>query len=87
LLAQLAAMKGEAYDPAPDLAPEPSEIGSDCSTAGINQLIARNQRLSEARHYAKNGWDTKTPFNQPGLHVPAPRQNENQPAAPQPAAN
>src|SRR5580658_6932999 len=70
LLAQLAAMKGEAYDPAPDLAPEPPEIGSDCSSDDISRLIARNQRLSEARHYAKNGSDAKTAFNQPTFPLP-----------------
>jgi hypothetical protein len=57
LLAQLAATKGEAYDPAPDFPPDLLEIGSDCSTTGFNLLIARNQRLTEARHYAKNHWD------------------------------
>ena len=63
-------MKGEAYDPSSDLPPELLENGSDCSTAGINLLILRNQRLSEARHYAENRWDPKKPFNQSPFQVP-----------------
>ena len=63
-------MKGEACDSAPDFPPELPEIGSDCSSAGIDCLIARNQRLTEARHYGRNHWDPKTPTNQPGLPLP-----------------
>jgi len=49
LLAQLAHSKGEKYNPASDFPPELLQIGSDFSSAGISRLIARNQRLSEAR--------------------------------------
>jgi len=50
LLAQLAHSKGEKYDPASDFPPELLQIGSDFSTAGLSRLIARNQRLNQARH-------------------------------------
>jgi hypothetical protein len=50
LLAQLAHSKGEKYDPANDFPPEILQIGSDFSAAGLSRLIARNQRLNEARH-------------------------------------
>src|ERR1700689_419055 len=56
LLAQLAYSKGEKHDPASDFPPEILQIGSDFSSAGIRRLIARNQRLIEARHCAKNQW-------------------------------
>jgi hypothetical protein len=70
LLAQLATMKGEKYDPSQDFPSKSQEIGSDFSTAGINRQIARSQRLTEARHYAKNAWDPKTPSNQPSFPLP-----------------
>src|SRR5580704_11919024 len=56
LLAQLAHSKGEKYDPARDFPPELLQIGSDFSSAGLSRLIARNQRLNEARHCAENQW-------------------------------
>jgi hypothetical protein len=56
LLAQLAYSKGEKYDPATDFPPEILAIGSDFSSAGIRRLIARNQRLNEARQCAKDQW-------------------------------
>src|SRR6204780_1499007 len=56
LLAQLAYSKGEKYDPANDFPPEIVRTGSDFSTAGIRRLILRNQRLTEARCYAKTQW-------------------------------
>ncbi|MGA3236625.1 MAG: hypothetical protein ABSG03_10005 [Bryobacteraceae bacterium] len=56
LLAQLAYSKGEKYDPARDFPPEILQIGSDFSIAGIRRLVARNQRLNEARHCAKTQW-------------------------------
>jgi hypothetical protein len=55
LLAQLAHSKGEKYDPASDFPPGLLQIGSDYSTTGITRLIARNQRLNEARQLCKNG--------------------------------
>ncbi len=70
LLAQLATMKDEKYDPSQDFPSKSPEIGSDFSTAGITRQIARTQRLTEARHYAKNAWDPKKPFNQPGFPLP-----------------
>jgi hypothetical protein len=53
LLSQLAQSKGEKYDPAADFPPELLGINSDFSGAAITRLIARNQRLNEARDYAK----------------------------------
>ncbi len=44
LLAQLAYSKGEKYDPANDFPPEILSIGSDFSSAGLSQLVNRNQR-------------------------------------------
>src|SRR5580698_5684426 len=71
LLAQLAYSKGEKYDPANDFPPEILQIGSDFSSTGIRRLIARNQRLTEARHCAENRWDPKLPFPKPGFRIPA----------------
>jgi hypothetical protein len=71
LLAQLAYSKGEKYDPARDFPPEILQIGSDFSSAGIRRLIARNQRLNEARHCAENRWNPKVPFPKPGFRIPA----------------
>ncbi len=53
LLSQLAKSKGEKYDPAVDFPPELLGMNSDFSGAAITRLIARNQRLNEARDYAK----------------------------------
>src|ERR1700691_1363574 len=53
LLAQLAYSKGEPYDPASDFPPELLHIGSDFSITGIHRLIARNQRLNEARQVGR----------------------------------
>src|SRR6202050_748902 len=53
LLAQFAYSKGEKYDPANDFPPEILQIGSDFSSAGISRLMARNQRLGEARQVAR----------------------------------
>jgi hypothetical protein len=53
LLAQLAQSKGEKYDPTADFPPELLGIGSDFSLAAVTLLIARTQRLNEARDYAK----------------------------------
>src|SRR5580698_8083438 len=60
LLAQLAYSKGEKYDPATDFPPEILAIGSDFSSAGIRHLIDRNQRLNQARQYAKTQWNAPT---------------------------
>jgi hypothetical protein len=49
LLAQLAHSKGEKYNPASDFPPELLQIGSDFSAATLTRLLARNQRLTEAR--------------------------------------
>src|ERR1700684_219824 len=56
LLAQLAYSKGEKYDPARDFPPEMLQTGSDFSSAGIRRLVARNQRLTEARCCAETNW-------------------------------
>ncbi len=53
LLAQLAQSKGKKYDPAADFPPQPLGIDSDFSVAAITLLIARTQRLNQARDYAK----------------------------------
>ena len=53
LLSQLAQSKGEKYDPAADFPPELLGTDSVFSPAVIALLIARNQRLNEARDYAK----------------------------------
>jgi hypothetical protein len=52
LLAQLAQSKGEKYDAAADFPPELLGTNSDFSPAAITRLIARSQRLNEAREYA-----------------------------------
>jgi hypothetical protein len=52
LLSQLAESKGEKYDAAADFPPELLGINSVFSSAAITHLIARNQRLNEARDYA-----------------------------------
>jgi hypothetical protein len=59
LLAQLAQSKGEKYDPAADFPPELLGIGSDFSLAAVTRLIARTQRLNEAREYAVTRSNTK----------------------------
>ncbi len=51
VLAQAAHAKGEVYDSAQDFPPE-LRIGFDFSTAQINRLLARAQRLTEARNTA-----------------------------------
>src|ERR1700735_2701436 len=51
LLSQLAQSKGEKYDPAADFPPELLGIGSEFSLATVTLLIARTQRLNEAREY------------------------------------
>jgi hypothetical protein len=66
LLAQLAYSKGEKYDPANDFPPEILSIGSDFSSAGIRRLIARNQRLNQARHCAKTQWGAPMACQAPG---------------------
>jgi len=53
LLSQLAQSKGEKYDPAADFPPLLLGADSVFSPAAITRLIARNQRLNEARDYAK----------------------------------
>jgi len=49
LLAQHTYSKGETYDPAADFPPEIVNLGFEFSTIGIARLVARNQRLNEAR--------------------------------------
>ena len=53
LLSQLAQSKGEKYDPAADFPPQLLGTNSVFSPAAITLLIARTQRLNEARDYAK----------------------------------
>jgi len=53
LLSQLAQSKGEKYDAAADFPPQLLGTDSVFSPAAITLLIARTQRLNEARDYAK----------------------------------
>jgi hypothetical protein len=71
LLAQLAYYKGEMYNPAPDFPSETRKSGFDFSTAGINRLIQRNQRIKEATFHYNCGWDTKYPYEKHAVPVPA----------------
>jgi hypothetical protein len=71
LLAQLAYSKGEKYDPASDFPPEILAIGSDLSSAGIRRLIARNQRLNQARRCAEAKWAGPMASQAPCSGVPA----------------
>ena len=66
LLAQLAQSKGEKYDAAADFPPELLGINSVFSGAAITRLIARNQRLNEARDYEKTRINPKS-----GRQMPA----------------
>ena len=66
LLCQLAKSKGEKYDPVTDFPPELLGTDSVFSPAAITRLIARNQRLNEARDYAKTRVNPKS-----GCQMPA----------------
>jgi hypothetical protein len=66
LLSQLAQSKGEKYDAVADFPPELLGTDSVFSPAAITLLIARNQRLNEARDYAKTRVNPK-----PGRQMPA----------------
>ena len=65
LLAQLAQSKGEKYDAAADFPPELLGTDSVFSPAAITLLIARNQRLNEARDYAKTRVSPKSARQMP----------------------
>jgi hypothetical protein len=65
LLTQLAQSKGEKYDPAADFPPELLGIGSEFSLAAVTLLIARTQRLNEARDYAKTRVNAKSARQMP----------------------
>jgi hypothetical protein len=56
----------KSYDPTADFPPELLGIGSDFSVAAVTLLIARTQRLNEARDYAKTRVSPK-----PGRQMPA----------------
>jgi hypothetical protein len=66
LLSQLAQSKGEKYDAVADFPPELLGTDSVFSPAAITRLIARNQRLNEARDYAKTRVNPKS-----GRQMPA----------------
>ena len=66
LLSQLAQSKGEKYDAVADFPPELLGTDSVFSPAAITRLIARNQRLNEARDYAKTRVNPKS-----GCQMPA----------------
>jgi hypothetical protein len=70
LLAQLAYMRDQPYDPAPDFPPEASEFGSEFSTGVINALIGRNQRLREARYYEFSRWNVNDKYTRPEVRIP-----------------
>jgi hypothetical protein len=65
LLAQLAESKGEKYDAAADFPPELLGTDSVFSPAAITRLIARNQRLNEARDHAKTRVNSKSGHQMP----------------------
>jgi len=65
LLAQLAQSKGEKYNPAADLPPQLLRVESDFSAAAITHLIARTQRLNEARDYAKTRVNPRSAHQMP----------------------
>ena len=54
LLAELARSKGETYDATPDFPHLTTKNGFEFSTAEINRLIDRIQRLTEARKNANS---------------------------------
>jgi hypothetical protein len=66
LLSQLAQSRGKKYDPAADFPPQFLGTDSVFSPAAITRLIARNQRLNEARDYAKTRVNPKS-----GRQMPA----------------
>jgi len=66
LLCQLAQSKGDKYDAVADFPPELLGTDSVFSPAAITRLIARNQRLNEARDYAKTRVNPKS-----GRQMPA----------------
>jgi hypothetical protein len=66
LLSQHAQSKGEKYDAAADFPPELLQTDSVFSPAAITRLIDRNQRLNEARDYAKTRLNPKS-----GCQMPA----------------
>jgi hypothetical protein len=66
LLAQHAQSKGEKYDAVADFPPELLGTDSVFSDAEITRLIDRNQRLNEARDYAKTRVNPKS-----GCQMPA----------------
>jgi hypothetical protein len=70
LLAQLAYMRDQPYDPARDFPPEIAEIGSEFSTRVINQLIGRNQRLKEARYYEFSRWNVNDRYPRHDVKIP-----------------
>jgi hypothetical protein len=66
LLAQLAQSKGEKYDAVADFPPELLGPDSVFSSGAIARLIDRNQRLNQARDYAKTRVNPKS-----GCQMPA----------------
>jgi hypothetical protein len=66
LLSQFAQSKGEKYNAVADFPPELLGINSVFSSAEITLLIARNQRLNDARDYAKTRVNPKS-----GRQMPA----------------
>jgi hypothetical protein len=65
LLAQHAQSKGEKYDAAADFPPELLGTDSVFSPSEINRLVGRNQRLNEARDYAKTRVNPKSARQMP----------------------
>jgi hypothetical protein len=65
LLSQLAQSKGEKYDPVADFPPALLGPDSVFSPAAITRLIARTQRLNEARDYAKTRGNPKSGSQMP----------------------
>ena len=59
LLAQLARMKKEIYDPAIDF---PPGAGFEFSAEEINTILSRSHRVREAQFSQKNAWNRKAQF-------------------------
>jgi hypothetical protein len=70
LLAQLDHMRGQPYCPERDLPPDPVESGSVFSATAVNQALARDYRLGEAKFYSGQGWDRTVRYRRPDLRLP-----------------
>jgi hypothetical protein len=81
LLAQLAQSKGEKYDPAADFSPELMGTDSVFSASAITLLMARNQRLNEARALCATGLPACRPSRALPKTPVSPKSSRPMPAA------